>query len=57
MHDIETLRDCLIVDEIERIKALAWEDIVRELVSVNTKKIEFSSVEELLEMCKHKNDN
>lgn len=56
MNDIENLRDYMIADEIERIYLLAPEEVLSELVSVNTRRIELIPAQELLEVCKNKNE-
>ena len=40
MNSITEIKDCLIVEEIERIKNLSNEQLIRELIEVKTKKIE-----------------
>ena len=50
MNDIETLRDYMIADEIQRIQSLTPEELVRELVAVKTEKIELIPAEELLQI-------
>lgn len=51
MESIESLKDYLIADEIIRIESLSREEVVRELVSVNVKKIE--SLKDLREVMKY----
>lgn len=48
MNDIETLRDYIIVDEINRLRSLTSEEVFAELLSMNTKIIEKETFEELL---------
>ena len=40
MDSIESLKDCLIADEIQRIEELDRDDLVRELIEEKTRKIE-----------------
>ena len=40
MESIESLKDYLISDEILRIESLSREELIRELVEVNSRKIE-----------------
>lgn len=48
MNDIETLKDYIIVDEINRLHSLTSEEVFAELLSINTKIIEKETLEELL---------
>ena len=57
MNDIETLRDYMIADEIERIYLLSPEGILNELISLRTQQIELMPAQELLDVCKNKNEN
>ncbi len=52
MESIESLKDYLIADEIIRIESLSREEVVRELVNVNVKKIE--SLKDLREVMEKK---
>jgi len=40
MNSITEIKDCMIVKEIERIKNLSNEQLIRELIEVKTMKIE-----------------
>lgn len=57
MDDIETLRDYIIADEIERIHSLVPEDVLHELIEVRTRQIELMPANELLARCENKNGN
>ena len=48
MNDIENLRDYIIADEINRLYSLTPEEVLSELLSLNTKVIEKETLEELL---------
>ena len=48
MNDIESLRDYLIADEIQRIKLLTSEELLGELIAINTARLESTSADELL---------
>lgn len=48
MNDIETLRDYLIADEIQRIQTLSLEKLTSELIYIKTKQIECMSKKDLL---------
>lgn len=50
MNDIESLRDYLIADEIQRIKLLTPEELKCELIAVMTARIESASADELLQI-------
>lgn len=52
MNDIESIKDCLIADEIQHIQSLSREQLVRELVEVRSTEIEHMNVGELLNKCK-----
>jgi hypothetical protein len=55
MNDPEALRDYLIADEIQRIEALSREELVRELISVKSERLEVATLAELLKVCQSKN--
>jgi len=55
MNDPEALRDYIIADEIQRIQALSREDLVRELISLRSEKLEGVSLADLLKVCQSKN--
>ena len=40
MESIESLKDCLISDEIQRIESLSRVELVRELIEMKSRKIE-----------------
>lgn len=48
MQDIETLRDYILADEIHRIESLTHVELVRELIELQSQKIESLSKGELL---------
>lgn len=55
MDSIESLKDYLIADEIRRIESLSREKLIRELVAVNSKKIEpLNDLESIQEYGKQK---
>lgn len=56
MNDINTLRDYLIADEIQRICSLQPDEITAELVSINTRKLEQATDEEILNRSKTHNE-
>lgn len=56
MNDIDTLRDYLIADEIQRIYSLQPDEITAELVSINTRNIEQAPDEEILNRSKTHNE-
>lgn len=49
MQDIESLRDYLIADEIQRIQSMTPEEVVRELIEAKTGTIETMTTQELLQ--------
>jgi len=51
MNSVTEIKDCLIVDEIERIQILSIERLRHELIEVKTRKIEEMSDVEILKMC------
>jgi hypothetical protein len=51
MNDITELKDYLIADEIERIQKLSNKMLIRELIEVQTRKIENLSDIEVMKMC------
>lgn len=55
MNDIEDLRDYIIADEIQRIQSLSREELIRELIELQSAKIESASVTELLRARQTKN--
>ena len=48
MHDIESLRDYLIADEIQRIQSLTYQEVVSELIELRSKTIEGMGLVELI---------
>lgn len=58
MNSITEIKDCLIVEEIERIQTLSNKMLIEELIEVKTRKIEEMSDVEILKMCqRNKNGN
>ena len=57
MNDIEALRDYIIADEIQRIQSLSREELVSELITLQSEKIETTSLADLLRVRKPKNGN
>ncbi|MFA5792197.1 MAG: hypothetical protein WC884_04160 [Candidatus Paceibacterota bacterium] len=58
MNSITEIKDCLIVEEIERIQILSIERLQQELIEVKTRRIEEMSNVEILKMCqRNKNGN
>jgi hypothetical protein len=58
MNSITEIKDCLIVEEIERIQTLSNKMLIEELIEVKTRKIEKMSDVEILKMCQiNKNGN
>lgn len=55
MNDIEALRDYIIADEIQRIQSLSREDLISELIELQSAKIESASLAELLRTRQSKN--
>ncbi len=45
MNHIDDIKDYLIADEIQRIKSLSRDELVRELISVKTLEIESNPVQ------------
>jgi hypothetical protein len=48
MNDIEALRDYIIADEILRIQSLSHEELVGELINLQSERIETTFLEDLL---------
>jgi len=52
MNSITEIKDCLIVEEIERIHVLSIERLKQELIEIKTRKIEEMSDIEILKILK-----
>lgn len=53
MNDIESVRDYLIADEIQRLSSLSREEMLSELIELKSRTIETASPEELLKIQNH----
>lgn len=54
MHDIASLQDALIADEINRISSLPREALISELIEIKSRAIENATPEEVLKLCTRK---
>ncbi len=54
MHDIASLQDALIADEINRISSLPREALISELIEIKSRAIENASPQEILKLCNRK---
>lgn len=52
--DIESFRDYLIVDQIQRIELLTRDELVRELISIKSAELEAMTPHDLLKLCEKK---
>ena len=60
MNSIEEVKDCVIADEIMRIQNLSRENLIKELIDVESKQIEAMTSEEFmayLKTRKHGNED
>ncbi len=48
MNSIEEVKDCVIADEIMRIQSLTREDLIKELIDVESKQIEAMTSDEFM---------
>ncbi|KKP56404.1 MAG: hypothetical protein UR50_C0003G0030 [Parcubacteria group bacterium GW2011_GWC1_34_10] len=55
MNSIEDLRDYLLADLIKEIESLNKEDLIRQLIKIKSKEIEFATPEKILKICQQKN--
>lgn len=55
MNSIEEVKDCVIADEIMRIQNLSREDLIKELIDIESKQIEAMKSDEFMAYLKTRN--